>query len=550
MVEEFKRTWLGLERRQQISVIALAGLLVAGLVIVGTWAARPSWAVLYSELSSRDAQSVIEQLRDQGIPYRLAAGGTTVQVPQKRLYELRLQLAGEGLPTSSTVGFELFDRTSFSSSELQNNVNLQRALQGELERSICTLDEIVSARVHLAMPEERLFTQSQQQPSASVVVGLAGSRLSGSQVAAITQLVSSAVPALDPDAVTLVDTAGRVLSDGSEGAAGLQTMAQMEATRSYEESVRRHLQSMLDSVLGANRSVVRVQAALDFQRQQLTRESLEPADGQGVIRREEIVDERYEGRGAGQVAGPAGLTGRQTAEGADGSSYEHRQESREYDYSRLSEQTVSPPGRLQRLTVAVVLDDNLDGSVATKVRQLVHAAAGIDDERGDVVTVESMAIDAIKVAEQEAEQATAAEAQRQKQHSLQRALRYGSIIVMLAMIAGAMLMVSRNLGSAGEKDRRRPARTEQPPGDDEADEAPDAEPDINLADGVTDTIEFSPMTVDELQAETGSASARPDREIAERLSELGTRSPEEFARHLSGWLAATNDDADGEDDED
>lgn len=420
MLEQIRGIWEGLERRQQISALAMAVTVVAGLVIVGVWAVRPSWAVLYSELTPGDAQSVIEQLRDQGVPYRIAHGGSTVQVPQKRLYELRLQLAGEGLPASSTVGFELFDRTSFSSSELQNNVNLQRALQGELERSICTLHEIVSARVHLAIPEERLFTQSQQAPSASVVVGLAGGRLASPQVTAIAQLVGSAVPGLDPEAVTLVDTAGRVLSGGFESTPGLQTMAQIEATRSYEESIRQHLQSMLDSVLGANRSVVRVQAALDFQKQQLTRETLEPAPGGGLVRREEITSERYEGRGAPGGGGPAGITGREGAGGADASSYEHSQESREYDYSRLSEQIESPPGRLERLAVAVVVDDGLDGAVATKVGQLVRAAAGIDDQRGDVVTVQSMAIDAIKVAELEAQQAGAAEAARDRQQALQR----------------------------------------------------------------------------------------------------------------------------------
>ncbi|MBD3292907.1 MAG: flagellar M-ring protein FliF, partial [Armatimonadia bacterium] len=348
MLEQLKETWQGLERRQQISLIVLGALMVGGLVAVGFWATRPTWAVLYSELAPQDAKSVVERLDEQGVAYRLAEGGTVVQVPRERLYELRIQLAGEGVPGGANVGFELFDHSSFSTSDLQNNVNLQRALQGELERSICTLEEIASARVHLALPEERLFSEEQEPPSASVVVGLGASRLRTPQVAAITQLVASAVPALDADAVTVVDTAGRVLTGGVEGAGGMQTMAQLEATRAWEDRVRGHLQTMLDSVLGANRSVVRVQATLDFQSQQITRESFEPPDGQGVVRREEITEESYDGTGASEVGGPAGLEGGQTPDRNGRGSYEHRHETREYDYARLQEQISSPPGTVRR----------------------------------------------------------------------------------------------------------------------------------------------------------------------------------------------------------
>ncbi len=556
MLEQMKETWQALDRRQQISVIAMAVIVVGGLLIVGTWAVRPTWAVLYSELSPGDAQSVIEQLRDQGVPYRLAAGGSTVQVPQNRLYELRLQLAGEGLPTSSTVGFELFDRTSFSSSELQNNVNLQRALQGELERSICTLEEIVSARVHLALPEERLFTESQQQPSASVVVGLAGGRLSTPQVTAISQLVGSAVPGLDADAVTLVDTGGRVLSGGLESAPGLQTMAQIDATRGYEESVRGHLQSMLDSVLGRNRSVVRVQAALDFQQQQLMRETIEPAEGQGVLRREEITRESYEGRGAPGAGGPAGLMGRETAGDAETNTYEHTHEQREYDFSRFSEQTVSPPGRLERLAVAVVIDESFDRMVGDQVRQLVEAAAGIDVERGDVVTVESMEIEAIKIAEEEMQQAKAAEAQRQREQAIQRGLRYGSVIAMLAMVAGAMFMFSRTLGAAGEQEEELHQEQQEDTVPEEDTRERVVEQPEPMADAASrrreaeETLEFSPMTVEELETHTDRDDDDSGDDLVKRLSEFGTRSPEEFAKHLIGWLAAPQAESDEGDDDD
>ncbi len=531
MLEQLKQTWEAMDRRGQISLGALALIVVGGLVAVGTWATRPSWAVLYAELSPQDAQAVVERLKDQGVPYRLAAGGATVQVPQERLYELRLQLAADGLPTASTVGFELFDRTSFSTSDLQNNVNLQRALQGELERSITTLQEITTARVHLALPEERLFSERREPPSASVVVGLAGKRLDPGQVAAITQLVASAVPDLEPDAVTVVDTTGHVLSSAWDVSGGVQTMAQIEATRSYEESLRTHLQSMLDSVLGARRSVVRVQATLDFQSQELTRETLDPPDGTGVVRREETVHEQYSGRAPGEVGGPAGLgaTGLRTTAG-EGGSYEHTQESREYEYSRLHERITTPPGQLRRLTVAVAIDESLDEAVAEQVRGLVETAAGIDAARGDTVTVEPMAIEAIKVAEEEARLAEAAQARRDRQRTVQHVMRYASMVLTLAMVAAALLMISRRLGTASES---RAEHEGDVPGPGSAGES---EGGLRAWEPGSDTAGSAPAN----GHESHDSEQAPEVEAAltRRLAELGTQSPEDFARQLRGWMRA------------
>ncbi len=550
MLEQLRDTWQGLGWRRQASLATLAVLIVGGLIAVGSWAMRPAWAVLYAELSPQDAQAVVEQLREQGTSYRLAQGGTAVLVSQEKLYELRIDLAGQGLPAGSTVGFELFDRTSFSTSDLQNSVNLQRALQGELERSICALEEIASARVHLALPEERLFSDQQEPPTASVVVNLGNSRLGSAQVGAITQLVASAVPGLDADAVTVVDTTGAMLTGGMGGAGGMQTLAQLEATRALEERLRGYLQSMLDSVLGASRSVVRVQASLDFQSQQITRETLEPSEGQGVVRREEITSEQYEGDGGTQVGGPAGLDGGAgSARGGSGGSYEHRSETREYDYARMHEEVSSPPGTVQRLAVAVVVDEGLGRDTVEQVRGLVEAAAGIDPERGDQVTVEMMAIDAVKVAEEEAKLAEAAEAQRTRAESMSRAVRYGSIIVMLAMIGAAMLMVTRKLSAgvaAGAGRSTAPADVDPP------DHA------LDEAGGGGDELEFAPMSVEQLQAQTVGTTEPTDAQpgsdpVASRLSDLGSRSPEDFARHLSDWLregapseaAAAEDTGDG-----
>lgn len=530
MLEQLKRSWEALDRRRQTTLVLSALVMVGGMIAVGTWATRPSWAVLYSDLSPADAQAVVEQLQEQGVPYRLAAGGTTVQVSQERLYELRIALAGEGLPASSPVGFELFDRTSLSTSDLQNNVNLQRALQGELERSITTLEEITSARVHLALPPERLFSEETQPPSASVVVGLRSGQLRTAQVSAIAQLVASAVPGLEPQAVTVVDTTGRVLSGGWDQSGGLLTMAQIEATRACEERLRAHLQSMLDSVLGAHKSVVRVQATLDFQSQELTRETLDPSDGPGVLRREETTEERYSGAAApGEVGGAAGLTGSTgLASPGERGDYEHRRQTREYEHARAREHTMTPPGRLQRLTVAVVIDESLGSAAARQVEDLVATAAGIDPDRGDVVTVQTMKIEAIKVAEEEARLAAVDQAQRERARTWQRAVRYGVLLLTFAMAAAGMMLFVRQLRSLQVPSEGIAQSATYP-----AETA--AAPAAARSEAAEDTLDFTPISADELRAAT-EESADDGEQLVARLTELGSQAPEDFARQLRGWI--------------
>ncbi len=483
-------------RRQQISLVALVLTITAGLIGMAYWASRPVFVALYTGLSDEDAAAVVEQLREQGVAYRLSSGGSTVQVPQEKLYELRLALAGKGLPHSSVVGFELFDRASFSTSDLQNNVSLQRALQGELERSITTLDQV------------RLFTDQQQPASAAVVLGLSGGRTTPAQVAAITQLVASAVPNLGSDAVTVVDTAGRLLSGGSGQAGGLQTLAQLEARRSYEDRLREHIQSMLDAVLGPHKSVVRVQAQLDFQSQDVTRQSLEPATPSALVTHEETTEETYTGVSP-EVGGAAGIVASAPSETSQqGGKYSHKHESREYEYSRNVEEIHKPPGQLQRLTVAAVIDEDLGASVMEKVRSVITAAAGIDSERGDQVTVETMKIDALKAAEEEAKLAEAYQADRARERTMRSALHYGSFLITAAMVAAALYMVLRRLSAL-------PLAAQQ------AEEISATQPEAaELAQEIAPTPSEEPI--------------EPD--LISDLSSIGAEAPEVFAEQLRGWM--------------
>lgn len=517
MLEQLSTFWTRLAVGQRVTLVALLTVLVGGLVVMVWWVTRPSWAVLYSGLSPEDAAAVVEQLREQNVPYRLSAGGATIQVPYEKLYDLRLQLAGRGLPASSVVGFELFDRANFSASDLQNNINYQRALQGELERTIATMDEVVSARVHLALPEERLFTEQQQPASASVVLSLKDQQISAAQVAAIAQLVASAVPNLDPKGVTVVDTSGRVLASGWDNAGGLQTLAQLQARRAFEEGMREHLQSMLDAVVGQHRSVVRVQAELDFQSQQVSRERVESPRADRLVKREELTEESYTGQG-GETGGPAGLTstGARTVANAGGS-YQHRHETREYDYARNAEQITSPPGQVKRLTVAVALDDQLEPSAETKVRDLVATAAGINPERGDQVTVESISIEALKLAEEQEKLYAAAEAKTARSRLIASVLRHAGFVLTAAMVALALLMLSRRLSALAV-----PAGLAHSP-------APEPAPEADH-----DELRLPPLDAEVLRRSVEEQEA--ERVLAQELSSLGAEAPDSFARQLRGWI--------------
>jgi flagellar M-ring protein FliF len=396
---------------KRITLAALILGTIGGLALLMVWSGGVDLRPLYSNLDADDAGAVVNRLKEQKIPYRIGADGRSVFVPSESLHEIRMQLASEGLPQGSGVGFEVFDNTKLGMSEFAQNVNYQRALQGELARTISRIAEVEGCRVHLVMPEKTLFVDQEQPASASVAVRLKhGRRLSQEQINGIVHLVSSSVPRLSPDAITLVDHTGR-LHAGNRGrnAPGALSVDQLDYQAQVEKSLEGRVKSMLDQALGDGRAVVRLACAFDFQRLEKTEEQYLPDNR--VIRSEQSLNENSrntEPAPAGVPGVRSNTPGAETlappAPGAAAAAYEKQDRTVNYEIGKVVSRIIEPTGKLTRVSVAVMVDGTYKqvagkgGAVERqyversaeelqKIEALVKRAVNFDAERGDKVEV-------------------------------------------------------------------------------------------------------------------------------------------------------------------
>ncbi|RJP81656.1 MAG: flagellar M-ring protein FliF [Candidatus Zixiibacteriota bacterium] len=385
---------------------SLAGLtLLTGLAIVGllTWANRPQYTVLFSELSGGDASKIRDKLHDGKVRYKLESGGSTILVPSDRVYDLRLELAADGIPSQHGVGYEIFDRTNLGMSDFVQKLNYRRALEGELARTIISIAEVEQARVHLVIPEPSLFKDDEKDPTASVVLKFKGrSRLSEDQVRGIATLVARSVEGLDPDNVTILDAFGNLLSGmkSSDPGIGL-TSTQLELQHKVEAYLASKAQTMLDGVLSPGRSIVRVTAELDFQQIERTSEVYDPESQ--VVRSEERMKSQASDLDAAPSKEENSLTN--------------------YEINKTVEHLVSTGGNIKRLSAAVIVDGHYragaDGAMEYTPRDaremgalsnMVRGALGLREERGDVLEISNLAFD--KESFQEQQEVWAAEDQK------------------------------------------------------------------------------------------------------------------------------------------
>lgn len=504
--------------QKAVTAIALVALLIGGAVFT-SWAAQPSMVPVFTSLAADDAAAITEDLSTRGVPYQLADGGATVLVPQQDVYQLRLDLSAAGLPASGETGYELLDTQGITTSEFRQRVDYQRALEGELTKTISSIEGVEATTVHLVMPEEALFSEDARQPSASVLVKTRpGKTLTAGQVRAVVNLVSSSVEGLVPEQVTVADAKGTVLSaageDGADAAAG---DARAMQTAAFEKELQTSVQEMLTPVVGSGKAVVRVKAALDFDKRATTSERFNPDGKQAPAVSESVTTESFEGGSqiVGGVLGPENVDDPALAGGDN--SYEKGQETRTLAVDKVTEQVQSAPGKVERLSVAVILDSEAAGLVApAEVEQLVAAAAGIDRERGDVVEVSRMTFDdtAAEAAAEEFAEMEAAERAEQR-WSLIRTV--GVLLVVGLMLLYALRVMRR--------DQRTPVEL---PYDIEATQlALEAEHAAALAAAEHRALEPRPISLEEKQRLT----------IQGEIGELVERQPEEVAQLLRGWLA-------------
>jgi flagellar M-ring protein FliF len=390
-----------------IVALAAAVTLVASLFM---WLTRPAYTPLYPNLNDQDSAQVADALARNGIRYRLEGG--TVMVPARDMHEARLKLATEGLPRASGFGFELLEKDQgLGTSRLIEDARYHRAIEGELARSIATLNSVESARVHLALPRQSVFVRDRAKPSASVLLNLyAGRTLDENRVAGIVHLVASSVPELDAENVTVVDQRGRLLtSPAGGGADGLAASShQLDFTRRVEESYVRRIMEILTPIMGGDAVRAQVAADLDFSRIERTTEAYDPEFT--VLRSEQISEDESRGNNAtGGVPGAltnqppeAGVVTENGGVNAEAlvSNSSSRRTVRNYEVDRTISHIREAPGSLRRLSVAVVVDHRqetnpqgqmqrvpLTDEEMERINTLVREAVGFDARRGDSVNV-------------------------------------------------------------------------------------------------------------------------------------------------------------------
>ena len=411
MVLESVKQWLANASMGQKVTLALGiSLLVGTVVAVVLWSIRPNYQVLFSRLNPEDAAKIVETLKQEKIPYLLQASGTVISVPDDKVYDLRLSLASDGIPQGGGVGFEIFDNTPMGTTEFVQRLNYQRALQGELSRTIAEFEAVAQARVHIVTPKGSLFVEEEKPATASVVLRLRpGQRLSKRQIDGVVRLVSSAVEGLEPGNITVVDVEGGVLYKGhrSDSEVGL-TNSQLEHQSSLEASLERRIQEMLERVVGDGRAVVRVTAEVDYRRITTSEETYDPDSS--VIRSEQ----RQQETSAGGTSMPEGAPeekyqfGETVGQGmVSNNSSKKENEVINYEINRVSRQTVAAVGDIKRLSAAVVIDgkyqttEDANGNTSQtyvprsqeemkRLVDVVKTAMGYDSARGDQVEVTNL----------------------------------------------------------------------------------------------------------------------------------------------------------------
>ena len=407
LLSNFQALTLG----QRIGVVVVLALAIATIPMLALIGKEPELVILFSQLNSDDTRAIIQELGKQGVTYEVGEGGNVIKVPAERVHELRLQLASVGLPESAGVGFEIFDRTGIGVTPFTQQMNYRRALQGELARTISQISQVERVRVHLVIPEKRLFASEQKPAQAAVVLTLnRGTVLGGPQVQGIVHLVASSVEGLQPSQVTVVDNHGKVLSQNSVDNDAQLTATQIETQRRVERDLEQRVQTMLDQVLGRDKSVVRVSAPLEFRQVEITEESFDP--NSQVVRSENRSQEKVTEQGT--RAGVPGVRSNVPNDlkpigGSGPKEAKRKNETLNYEVNRKVSKIIEPTGAIQRLSVAVLVDGTYKAAEGAEADtdaapdantyvprseqeiqnliQIVKKAVGFLEERGDQIEV-------------------------------------------------------------------------------------------------------------------------------------------------------------------
>lgn len=448
LAEKILERWRTLSRPRQIVIIVLFVAVLVFPLLLFRSGSKPEYVTLYSNLEPTQASPLVQYLREQNIPYSLDDFGSTIKVSAERADELRIEMAGKGMPFTQGLGFEIFDEESLGTTDFERQVKMQRALQEELRRTITSLDAVMQARVHLTIPEPRLFLREQAESSAAIYLKLNPYvPLKEEQIKGIVFLVASSVENLKPENIVIIDSMGNMLYDAVTGkdyftAMADSTLTQLEIKRNFEVELERRVQAMLEKVFGAGKALALVTADLDFDARETT---MITYDEQGVPRSTQVIEESYEGEGPmmnevgeANYPGYVGIT-----PGGEGR-YDRREETINYEVSEITEKIIAAPGKIKSIHTSVVVDtgkNEMTGEqieeVRENVRDLVSAAIGLDEERGDQINVQSMRFDTTFIDEMEAAFAKLDE-ERKQEETFRQAVLGAAVVLTLVLFLLAL----------------------------------------------------------------------------------------------------------------
>lgn len=384
----------------------MAGVLATVVVVISvfylsTYLLQTKYAPLFSDLETQEAGAITEKLKSSNIKYQVTDQGRTIEVPKEQVYDLRMQLANEGVLPGGGSGFELFDQTKLAQTDFEQQVVYQRALQDELKRSIQSLDAVEQARVHLVLPEKSVFINTEREvpASASVVLKLKPMiKLEQGQVKGINELLVGSVEGLTADNIHIIDTNGNSLNDFLKTTADPQLAAnsviqqQIQMRDQIQQDLERRIKQFLTPVYGPGKSVAMVAVELDFTKAQTTRQEVLP----GQVLSEQ--SERASGTNGG-IGGLAGTTSQMPGTDypgvlpGDGGEYNHQSDTTNYQLGEEVTVVEQPPGAITRISTSVIVDSTAGPVDELAIQQLVGAAIGYEPERGDEVTVQTMSFD-------------------------------------------------------------------------------------------------------------------------------------------------------------
>lgn len=381
---------LGIYNKLSVQQRLIIGGIIAATLLLFTFIIflfnEPDYTTLYSNLAPEDASRVIEALNGQKIPYKIDDDGRTVRIPKEHVYEQRLSLASKGIPSAGIIGYEIFDKSSLGMSEFMQKLNLKRALEGEIARTIMKQEGIDGARVHIVFPAKTLFREEEKSPTASIVLQVRGGfRLTENNINAISHLVSSSVEGLDPEKVTILDTRGRLLSkETGEKTAFKSGTLQYEIKQSIENYLVSKAQTILDNVLGYGNSIVQIDAELNFDQVEKTMELFDP-ETQVVVSEQTV---KSENTGSSYSDSSAQFTENSTTN---------------YEISKTVQRVIEGTGNINRLSIAAVINDVrrevVTGDAAeivyeprsteqmNKLEEIIKKAVGVDERRNDQFSI-------------------------------------------------------------------------------------------------------------------------------------------------------------------